>query len=68
MIANVDEVKALALKPKNAIDYSGLISDQEVARGIRSKTLDPYGYIWALSQTEASNICKLVSIKVLNRI
>lgn len=67
---NVDEVKTLALnnseielRHENALDYSWLISIEEGARGIQAKILDPYGYIWALSQTKAKNTCKQVSIK-----
>lgn len=73
VIMNVDEVKTLALnndnnseielRHENALDYSWLISIEEGARGIQAKILDPYGYIWALSQTKAKNTCKQVSIK-----
>ncbi|KAF2560321.1 hypothetical protein F2Q70_00016331 [Brassica cretica] len=68
VIVNVDEVKTLALnndnnseielRHENALDYSWLISIEEGARGIQAKILDPYGYIWALSQTKAKNTCK----------
>ncbi|CAN6999415.1 unnamed protein product, partial [Brassica oleracea var. botrytis] len=68
VIMNVDEVKTLALnndnnseielRHENALDYSWLISIEEGARGIQAKILDPYGYIWALSQTKAKNTCK----------
>lgn len=56
---NVIEVKEKALRAQNAVDYSEFISPEERARGIEAKVLDPYGYIWALSQAETSNICKL---------
>lgn len=61
MPVNVIEVKEKALRAQNAVDYSEFISPEERARGIEAKVLDPYGYIWALSQAETSNICKLVS-------